>query len=543
MTWWSGDVTDTKVPNPPEEVQRCIANMSKTEWKELENAINQIRAAYRSGVDLLHAVSLVIFLASKVSDGLSKLSYNMHTGSVLSASPGSDLDSEEAFNLRKFVSPFSVETDQAKQRICSVKMFLSEILCLSKCDIELVKEKVVNISKLPISMDVGNILEDVWQFERTKTKLYVLSKEDLAGHNVIVVGDPVFEARYRKGLRANSQPGKMKFKSISGGLLDITCRQWLATSIPVAIVTTLETVKIITSKEWRSLSLVYSDSAKKSKLGDQVVLLSEIKQSSGHSTGSKSMSELMKIAQNAKASILSHSKSHNDSSGDYFGEGSRDVTQINEGCSFGDYVSVKDGSDTLLYAERVKQEIIDEFGKCCDAGIIAKNVAVNGHHKAYHDLFCKLKEAGNIMDSSDYEDSSPTYRCYEQIGNFPCYFFNNNASTAQFHTEEDTSYTLVHVSQVSGNVFFSFQINDRLELRVPYTENLSMMFSASLLTHKQVMEKGSAVINFSAYGKRKLEQNAFLSLRRCASKVATKFVSFVGDEGNGERCTESVFSD
>ncbi|EJK66193.1 hypothetical protein THAOC_12899 [Thalassiosira oceanica] len=41
-TWWSGDVMDTKVPNPPEQVQRCIANMSKKEWKELENAIDQI---------------------------------------------------------------------------------------------------------------------------------------------------------------------------------------------------------------------------------------------------------------------------------------------------------------------------------------------------------------------------------------------------------------------------------------------------------------------------------------------------------------------
>ena len=121
---------------------------------------------------------------------------------------------------------------------------------------------------------------------------------------------------------------------------------------------------------------------------------------------------------------------------------------------------------------------------------------------------------------------------------FPSYCFNQDAATAQYHTEEDTSYTLIYVAKVTGDVNLSFKINDKSEIHVPYSNNITLMYCASLLTHKQVIRKGdsgSSVINFSAYGKKKLEENAFVSLHRRASLTVTRMMS--KKVGSFRRCS------
>ena len=68
-----------------------------------------------------------------------------------------------------------------------------------------------------------------------------------------------------------------------------------------------------------------------------------------------------------------------------------------------------------------------------------------------------------------------------------------NASTDEFHTENDTSYTLITVpaqkskeQHVCGNMyFFLFKLNEDLIISLPMTPDLSFIFSGTYLSHRQ----------------------------------------------------------
>ena len=92
-----------------------------------------------------------------------------------------------------------------------------------------------------------------------------------------------------------------------------------------------------------------------------------------------------------------------------------------------------------------------------------------------------------------------------------------NASTGEFHTEKDTSYTLITVPQqdfksqkYSGNVYnFLFKLNHNNLLSLPLTPDLSLLFSGTFLTHRQKgnysQDKSSKpFVNLSSYGNQRL---------------------------------------
>ena len=92
-----------------------------------------------------------------------------------------------------------------------------------------------------------------------------------------------------------------------------------------------------------------------------------------------------------------------------------------------------------------------------------------------------------------------------------------NASTGEFHTEKDTSYTLITVPSQGyktqkncGNVYnFLFKLNEDNVISLPLTPDLSFLFSATFLSHRQEgnesTEKVSQpFVNLSSYGNHKL---------------------------------------
>ena len=534
MLWWCAGLTNSDLPCPPDAVQAVIDDMRSNEWSEVQECIKAIRTSLMSGVDLVHAVSMVVYLGSKVSDGMMKSSrMSTRNEDVDVSSAMFDLGSEDGtMPSGIFVSPF-ISKNNGIQRTCSVNVYLSGILCLSISEVQQVKETVKTISNCTIPVFVGKALEDVWKLERTTTKLYVMAKEELKGYKVIWVEKPYCKKRYKISKRADSQPPNMLFESMRSEDFQFDGSPlMLSTSTPIAIVTTMDAVEHIKTEQLRSVTLVYSDLAGVAELAEQVVLLCEVKSppEPERQNNFKCISGLMEIARNVKQSVLSPSSSHNGSTGAYFSEGSRNVTLVDEeGCSFCDYATRNDGGiDATNYNRFAKDQILKYFGNGCDVGIIAKNSAINQHHKLYNGLFGNLKLANEMLTPEGPEDTSPTYRCFDRIGMFPSYCFNQDAATAQYHTEEDTSYTLIYVAKVTGDVNLSFKINDNLEIHVPYSNNITLMYCASLLTHKQVIRKGgsgSSVINFSAYGKKKLEENAFVSLQRRASLTVTRIMS------------------
>ena len=68
-----------------------------------------------------------------------------------------------------------------------------------------------------------------------------------------------------------------------------------------------------------------------------------------------------------------------------------------------------------------------------------------------------------------------------------------NASTGEFHTEKDTSYTLITVplqdyklQQKCGNVYkFPFKLNNNECISLPSTPDVSFMFYGTFLSHHQ----------------------------------------------------------
>ena len=90
-----------------------------------------------------------------------------------------------------------------------------------------------------------------------------------------------------------------------------------------------------------------------------------------------------------------------------------------------------------------------------------------------------------------------------------------NARTASFHTENDSTYTVISIpkqevnSQRKHEYSFLFKIKDKNNISIRLTEGISFVFSGKLLTHRQscnfpVDMKGETFINFSSYGTKRL---------------------------------------
>ena len=92
-----------------------------------------------------------------------------------------------------------------------------------------------------------------------------------------------------------------------------------------------------------------------------------------------------------------------------------------------------------------------------------------------------------------------------------------NATTGEFHTEKDTSYTLIMVptqdykaQKKGGNIYsFLFKLNDNTLVSLPLTPNLSFLFSGTFLTHRQegndyADKSAPPFVNLSSYSNHKL---------------------------------------
>ena len=98
-----------------------------------------------------------------------------------------------------------------------------------------------------------------------------------------------------------------------------------------------------------------------------------------------------------------------------------------------------------------------------------------------------------------------------------------NAQTRIFHTEKDSTYTVITVSsqkKKQNRYEFLFKINDSNILVFRILSGLSFFFSAKFLTHQQasnqtaLMQDCQPFFNFSCYGNAKLFSHCRCSFQR-----------------------------
>ena len=124
------------------------------------------------------------------------------------------------------------------------------------------------------------------------------------------------------------------------------------------------------------------------------------------------------------------------------------------------------------------------------------------------DIASKMQSTyGNISLNKDKEQCSSMWNTHVCI----------NASTQEFHTEKDTSYTLITVpaqdskaQNVCCNTYhFLFKLNKNVIISLPLTPDLSFIFSGTYLSHQQegnnCTEKNTnPFVNLSSYGNKRL---------------------------------------
>ena len=99
-----------------------------------------------------------------------------------------------------------------------------------------------------------------------------------------------------------------------------------------------------------------------------------------------------------------------------------------------------------------------------------------------------------------------------------------NAETAEFHTENDCTYTLIHVpKQEKTNrkckYFFSFKLSTDINVSFSLNKGTSVMFSGLYLTHRQLSntiptDKKDSFVNFASYGNARLYRHIRNSFKR-----------------------------
>ena len=106
-----------------------------------------------------------------------------------------------------------------------------------------------------------------------------------------------------------------------------------------------------------------------------------------------------------------------------------------------------------------------------------------------------------------------------------------NATAGQFHTEKDTSYTIITVpmqdygkQKREGNTYeFQFRLDDNNCIVLPMTPELTFIFSGIFVTHRQACNSKTSnnlepFINLSSYGNERLFNHICKSFFRNINK-------------------------
>ena len=92
------------------------------------------------------------------------------------------------------------------------------------------------------------------------------------------------------------------------------------------------------------------------------------------------------------------------------------------------------------------------------------------------------------------------------------------ASTGEFHTEKDCTYTLISIptqntitkKSAGNNYHFLFCLSNKIQLNIPLYPGISFIFSAAFLTHRQHINEydksneNERFFNVASYGNKRL---------------------------------------
>ena len=222
---------------------------------------------------------------------------------------------------------------------------------------------------------------------------------------------------------------------------------------------------------------------------------------------------IIQMCKHCKNNILaSKMVSHHDSQGSIYAFGHQGVFKTVNNSTVGLYeVKKRFKDDRQLELEQMSTQIEDMISvEMC----FAKNTLSN-----------IVKQVGRLIlpavdvahDMQNVYGNINLNKCDRKTGSMCSTNVCVNATTGEFHTEKDTSYTMITVplqdyksQRNGGNIYkFLFKLNDNVCISFPLTPNVSFMFSGTFLCHRQAgntskYKEVHQFVNLSSYGNQKL---------------------------------------
>jgi len=226
------------------------------------------------------------------------------------------------------------------------------------------------------------------------------------------------------------------------------------------------------------------------------------------------------LVRQSKNNLMAGMASHFGSEGTYYSFGNKGSYEKINNSSVGQYTNRKYKDDLKMLKSNITATVVEEMvAKELGAGIdgIAKIIpnirkliapVINvAHHEQVKKGDINLSK-GRSFDDGLWQTN-----------------ISVNARTDSFHTENDSTYTVISIPKQEANserkdeYSFLFKVKDKNNISLRLTEGVSFVFSGKLLTHRQscnfpVNMKGETFINFSSYGTKRLFSHIKKSFER-----------------------------
>ena len=241
----------------------------------------------------------------------------------------------------------------------------------------------------------------------------------------------------------------------------------------------------------------------------------------GCETGTKWTRDDVLHLQKCKQSVVGNKNHpHFGAKGEYFSFGLSSVYKIDNNSSVGtysskQYSSYRTQSKVITFSKQIEDKLKSTISSCFKSTSSIFHMGCNWTSASIDAAYELQNDYGDInINASD----------FLKLGT-PQLQICINATTNEYHTEFDQSFTLIGVprqeGKCGGKYYFSFLINDHFEIKIPMKIGVNFMFSALFLTHRQETNQKDLpehFINFASFLNKKL----FSHIRKSFHRVRTQ---------------------
>ena len=258
-------------------------------------------------------------------------------------------------------------------------------------------------------------------------------------------------------------------------------------------------------------SLIVSSSVNNIKPSGKVVLLTTVFKKINSSEKVWSIDDFNMIKK-SKPNILK-SNTHFNSNGFYASFGNKGSFEKNEQSSVGQYTNKRSSSSSKQFlidvvANEYERFVADDISRCTNdlSSILPKiKTIISPIISTAYELQSSIR---NINIKEGYASHSGCWQTSICM----------DATTGQFHTEKDCTYTLISIpnqntitkQSAAINYHFLFSLSNKIQLNIPLYPGISFIFSAAFLTHRQHINEydksneNERFFNVASYGNKRL---------------------------------------